>query len=228
VVSAPPVLLAHGFASSYYDNWERTGFTALLEDAGRTLIPFDFLGHGTAEKPHDPEAYTDMTGNLGDALPDDGAVVDAVGFSMGARCLLQLAARMPERFRRIVVGGVGANLFLSPDNLPLADAIERGDASKEEGQIKLFVQFSKGADKDPAALAAMLRRRADPVDVEELRRITCPTLVVLGELDHAGPADPLMDALPNATLVTLPNTEHFRTPKSIGFIDAALDFLNAP
>jgi hypothetical protein len=52
-------------------------------------------------------------------------------------------------------------------------------------------------------------------------------LVVLGDKDFAGPADPLVDALPDARLVTLRNVDHFATPKDFGFIDAALDFLGA-
>jgi pimeloyl-ACP methyl ester carboxylesterase len=229
VAGPPPILLAHGFASSFHDNWRRTGFADLLEDAGRTVIPFDFLGHGTAPKPHDPAAYADLPGNLAAALPIDGSVVDAVGFSMGGSTLLHLAGRMPERFRRIVVAGVGENLFALPDNERMTEAIERGSAPAEDGRAKLFVQFSKRAGNDPAALAALLRRpNQAPHDPDALARVTCPTLVIIGDQDHAGSAKPLVDALPDASLVVLRNTEHFGTPRSMGFIDAALDFLLAP
>ncbi len=51
--------------------------------------------------------------------------------------------------------------------------------------------------------------------------------VVFGDRDFAGPADPLVDALPDAKLVTLPGVDHFATPKDFRFIDAALDFLGA-
>ena len=52
-----------------------------------------------------------------------------------------------------------------------------------------------------------------------------PTLVVLGDRDFAGPADPLMAALPNARLKMLRNVDHHATPKDFGFLDAALSFL---
>ena len=52
-------------------------------------------------------------------------------------------------------------------------------------------------------------------------------LVILGDKDFAGPAEPLVDALPDARLVTLRNVDHFATPKDFGCIDAALDFLGA-
>jgi pimeloyl-ACP methyl ester carboxylesterase len=224
----PPVLLAHGFASSFHDNWRRTGFADLLEDAGRTVLPFDFLGHGTSPKPHDPAAYVDLVGNLAEALPADGSPVDAVGFSMGAGVLLELAARSPERFRRLVVAGVGENLFQPPETAEMAAAIERGSADPEQGRTKLFVQFATRDGNDPQALVALLRRpNPRRHDAETLARVTCPTLVIIGDRDHAGSPKPLVDALPDASLVVLRNTEHFGTPKSIGFIDAALDFLLA-
>jgi pimeloyl-ACP methyl ester carboxylesterase len=55
--------------------------------------------------------------------------------------------------------------------------------------------------------------------------VTCPTLVVLGDNDFAGPADPLVEALPDARLVVLPRTDHFATPKSFKFMEAALGFI---
>ena len=60
-----------------------------------------------------------------------------------------------------------------------------------------------------------------------LATVTCPTLVVIGDRDFAGPGEPLAEALPNATLRTLRNVDHFATPEAYGFIDAALAFLDA-
>jgi pimeloyl-ACP methyl ester carboxylesterase len=61
----------------------------------------------------------------------------------------------------------------------------------------------------------------------DLDAVTMPVLVVIGDRDFAGPADPLVAALPDATAVVLRNTDHFATPESFGFIDATLDFLGA-
>ena len=72
---------------------------------------------------------------------------------------------------------------------------------------------------------ADLIARTRPTD-EGLARITCPVLVVLGDSDFAGPADPLLDRLPNAELVTLRGVDHFGTPKAFAFLDAALPFLD--
>ena len=47
----------------------------------------DLLGHGTAPKPHEPDAYADLTPRVVEALPD--RPVDAIGFSLGAHTLLR-------------------------------------------------------------------------------------------------------------------------------------------
>jgi pimeloyl-ACP methyl ester carboxylesterase len=224
-VTLPRVLLAHGFLSSFELNWRETGFADLLQDMGREIVPFDFPGHGTADKPHDPEAYADLPGVLDAAVPHD-EVIDAVGFSMGAVQLLHLATRRPERFRRLVLSGIGENVFRSHDASSVADAIETGVEPEDNATAKFFVQSSLIPGNDPKALAACMRRMHAPLTEDDIAKVTFPVLVVLGDKDFAGPADRLMAALPNAQLVTLRNTEHFATPRAFGFFDAALDFLS--
>jgi pimeloyl-ACP methyl ester carboxylesterase len=73
----------------------------------------------------------------------------------------------------------------------------------------------------------MRRPHPLPLTDEALARITCPVLVVLGDQDFAGPADPLLERLPHARLVTLRGVDHFATPKNFGFIDAVLEFLES-
>jgi pimeloyl-ACP methyl ester carboxylesterase len=226
-VHRPLVLLVHGFASSFERNWREPGWVDLLADAGRDVLPLDLLGHGTADKPHDPAAYDNLEAGVAAVLPSD-SVVDAVGFSLGAQLLLRVAANRPERFGRLVVGGVGANLFATADAEPVAAAVERGEADPEDsGLARAFALFASGPGNDAAALAACLRRPQRPMEPSDLAGLTRPVLVVLGDRDFAGPADPLMEALPNARLVTLRGADHFGTPKDYRFLEAALDFLEA-
>jgi pimeloyl-ACP methyl ester carboxylesterase len=159
-------------------------------------------------------------------LPDEP--VDAIGFSLGARTLLVLASAHPERFRRLIVAGVGSNLFHHDDSAQLlADSlVDDSAAATPVGQY--FRSLAEQPGNDPQALAACLRRpHAPPVTVEGLGHISCPVLVVLGDRDFVGPADPLIDALTDVRLVTLRGVDHFATPKDFGFIDAGLDFLDA-
>jgi pimeloyl-ACP methyl ester carboxylesterase len=199
----------------------------LLTDAGRQVIPLDVLGHGSAEKPHDPAAYSRLESCVEAALPADG-VVDAIGFSMGAQLLLSVACHMPERFGRLVLGGVGANVFADNDPEDVARAIESGDGGADTASVaRAFAQFATAPGNDPAALAACMRGRRRHLNPAELAGLVCPVLLVLGDRDFVGRADELLDALPDARLVTLRGADHFGTAKDFRFLDAALDFLDA-
>ncbi len=219
-----PVVLVHGVGSSFVHGWRNDGWADLLTDSGREVIGVDLLGHGSAAAPHDPAAYAHLEQSIAAALPDQP--VDAIGFSLGAQLLLRLAAQSPERFGRLVVIGVGENLFRTDPATVLADAFERG-ADPEDLTAKLFVQVAESAGNDPLAIAACLRRPSEPYTAEEIGKVTCPTLVIIGDRDFAGPPDPLVDALPDAQLVVLPGIDHFRAPRDFGCIDAALEFIDA-
>ncbi len=221
-MSAPPVVLVHGFGTSYELTWVHNGWADLLADEGRTVIGVDLLGHGEAPKPHDPAAYADLGERVRNALPDEP--VDAVGFSLGAKTLLRCAAAAPDRFRRLVVAGVGANLFADTDHSAIVDAVRSGDHG-DNPALRYFADLAELPGNDREALAACMANGGGRIPAEELARVTCPVLVVLGDQDFAGPADPLVEALPDATHVPLARTDHAKTPKSFGFIDAALDFL---
>jgi pimeloyl-ACP methyl ester carboxylesterase len=227
VSAGPPVLLLHGWGSTFAKTWVDTGVSALFEDAGRTVIGVDLLGHGDAPKPHEPEAYSDLTRRVVDALPSD-TLVDAVGFSLGAVTLLELACREPDRFSRLVLAGVGRNLFeRDQEGTSRILAALAGDAPESDVRSFAFAHYANQPGNDPLALAAVLTRSAPPMTAARLASITCPALVVIGDKDFAGPGDPLVEALPNAKLITLRNTDHFATPESFAFIDAMLDFLGA-
>ncbi len=221
----PPVVLVHGFATSADRTWRDNGWIDLLSDAGRQVIAPDLLGHGTSDKPHDPAAYNQMEDDVLARFPEEP--VDAIGFSLGARVLLDLASRFPERFNRLVVAGVGANLFRNDDPDAIAQAI-LGEGPVDNPVAQYFRQLARDPDSDPDALVASLRRDGHRALTDEgLAAITCPVLVVLGDRDFAGPADPLVERLSNVKVVTLAGVDHFATPKQFSFIDAALDFIGA-
>jgi pimeloyl-ACP methyl ester carboxylesterase len=219
-----PVVLVHGFATSSARTWGDNGWLDLLADVGRHPVPIDLLGHGTAERPHDPAAYDAMEALVEEQLP--AGPVDAIGFSLGARVLLTLACDHPERFSRLVLTGVGANLLRSESSDLVLRAIE-GDGDPTNPVVQYFAGLAQHPEVDPAALAACLRSPRPPLTPERLAAVQVPVLVILGDKDFAGPAEPLVDALPNAQFVTLRNVDHFATPKDFGCIDAALDFLGA-
>jgi pimeloyl-ACP methyl ester carboxylesterase len=221
---APPVLLLHGFATSAQRTWGDNGWIDLLQDVGRDVLAVDLLGHGEADKPHDPAAYAQLESLVVDQLP--GEPVDAIGFSMGARVLLTLAAEDVGRFNRIVVAGVGANLFRRDHSDMIEKAIADGPAD-DNPAAQYFAGLARQPGNDPEALVACMRSPRPALDDGRLSKVTCPVLVVLGDKDFAGPADPLVEALPDAKLLSLSGLDHFATPKDFRFLDAALEFVGA-
>jgi pimeloyl-ACP methyl ester carboxylesterase len=222
----PAVVLVHGFASSFAHGWEHNGWTDLLADAGRKVVRVDLPGHGASPPTTDPAAFADVQETLAEVIAPH-APVDAIGFSTGARLLLGLAAEEPGRLRKLVVIGVGDNLFGVEDREPLARALESGEeVAAEDIGVQLFVRLARTAGNDPRTLAAFLRRPDRPLTEDDLARVTCPVLVVLGDRDFSGPADRLAGALPDAELVTLRNVDHFAAPRDFNCINRSLAFID--
>jgi pimeloyl-ACP methyl ester carboxylesterase len=201
------LVLLHGFGSSFDHNWQQTGWVDILADFGVTVPPIDLPAHGSSPPFTDPADYGDADEAVRNALPADGPVA-GVGFSAGAELLLRLAVAEPERFDRIVLLGLGDNAFESGDPAALVSALESSD-EPEDVRARTFRRLARSAGNDP----------------EDLLRISCPVLVVLGDRDWVGPADRLMAALPSASLVSLSGVDHFATPSDFGAIDATVKFL---
>lgn len=225
---SPPVLLVHGWGGSFDSTWRASGLVDLLADAGRRTIGVDLLGHGGAPKPHDPEAYGDLGERVLAAIADEDSV-DAIGFSLGALTLLDVAARHPERFSRLVLAGIGRNAVedQDPESRSKLLAALDGTDPEPDNLARLFVQYADQPGNDRTALTCVLRRERRPFDPATLGRVTARCLVVIGDRDFAGPGDPLVEMLPAAELVTLRGVDHFATTENFGFFDAALEFLGA-
>jgi len=216
----------HGLGGSAATTWQSNGWMDLIADAGRPAVGIDLLGHGTAQKPHEPEAYAHMHQQVLDQLGD--VPVDAIGFSLGARILLQCAIEAPERFARLVLTGVGTNLFEArgDHHQKIAAAIE-GKADPTDPFSRYFTDLANDPDGDPDALRAMLKSPMSRLTPDDLSAVTMPVLVLLGDNDFAGPADPLVDALPNVSFSELKRCDHFATPRSMQCLDEALAFVDA-
>lgn len=227
-----PVVMVHGWGGSFEATWQRSGFTALVEDSGKPVIGVDLLGHGDAPKPHDSAAYADLTERIVDALPDEP--VDAIGFSLGAITLLRLAVREPGRFNRLVLAGIGRNVFERDTDATqrivdgLRHTIAGGDLGDLDQPVRLFVQYAQQPGNDLEALTAVMERAAgSEITTDDLAAVSCPVLIVVGSDDFVHPADELAAAFPDGTCVTLRNVDHFATPEAFGFFDAALEFVDA-
>jgi len=221
----PPVVLLHGFATSSERTWRDTGWVDILADEGRQAHPIDVLGHGDAPKPADPQAYDNLDEWVFERFPE--GQVDAIGFSMGGHILLTLASSHPERFRRIVLTGVGNNVFEEqPEHSQMIREAIQGNPQSDNPVAQHFSFLADSPEVDRAALSAFLQRQRNPFVPADLQTIVAPTLVILGDQDFVGPAEPLAEALPNSELLILAGVDHFATPKQFGCIDAAVRWLS--
>ncbi len=228
------VVLIHGFASNRNENWRRMGWLGAFERRHIRAIAFDLPGHGESDKPHDPAVYTTEALiahvlGIADALAVRAPVL--MGYSMGARLALAAAAAQPDRFDRLILGGVGALLLTSlTTGNPMAEAMEAADPDTIANPlVRSFRRFADEQGADRQALAACARAHRDRMTESILRSLRLPTLVVAGSRDMlAGSPEELAALIPNGRGVTLPGCDHFSTIAHALFKAAVFDFLEEP
>lgn len=230
-----PIVLVHGFASSFARNWRGPGWVEFLTWHGYQVIGLDVRGHGASEKLYDPQAYdsepfsTDVL-RLLDHLHI--AQADLMGYSMGCGIVLYLAAFHGARVRKVIVGGIGDALLGAPSAVQpdvVAAALESDDpASITDPVARLFRLFAARNGNDLKALAAVMRRPREHGNTEAFRQLPQPVLIVLGSKDHiAGSAAQLAHTIPHAQLVVIPDRDHMTTVGDARYKEAVLKFLTA-
>jgi len=227
-----PILLIHGFGSSGKINWIDTGWVQTLTEAGYEAITFDNRGHGTSRKLYDTSLYFahDMAGDALRLLDHLGiARCPVIGYSMGARIAAYLCLNHPDRVSVAIFGGMGRNLITGlEDSEEIITALTAESLEQVTGrtgrQFRIFADHNKA---DRAALAACMVNSREPMSEADVRRITTPILVAVGETDDmAGSADELQQLLPNAEAFTIPRRDHMRATGDPAFKRATLDFLS--
>jgi pimeloyl-ACP methyl ester carboxylesterase len=224
IMTTPPtsLILIHGFASSFEHNWRRTGWVDILADFGCDVPAIDLPGHGSSIRSSSPVAYEDVEGQLFDMIPRSPAIC-AVGFSVGANLLLRMAIAHPDAFAKIALLGIGDMIFESDDPSRMVQALI-GPEEPEDIQARLFRGMASSSGNDPYALAAFLQRSQHPLQEDQLSKVKCPVLVVLGDRDMSKSADRLVAALPSATFTSLAGVDHFATTSDFAAIDAVMRF----
>jgi len=229
--SGPPVVLVHGFASNARVNWLDTGWIDRLTAAGYRAVALDNRGHGGSVKLHDPEGYRleKMAGDV-EALIDhlDLARVSAIGYSMGARILIDFAVHRSDRLHRLVLGGIGGAMAKGDlDREPIAAALLAPSIDEVTDPVgRGYREFADRTRSDREALAACIRGYGRPVDAAEAGRIDVPTLVAVGSKDAvAGSAAELAAMIPGAEVLDIPNRDHMRATGDKVFKEGTTAFL---
>lgn len=223
---AKTVLLLHGWGGSFDSTFGTTELVDQLRAENFSVLEIDLPGHGSGSSSYKAEDYKDLAALVEKQLPE--APLVALGFSLGAKVLLELCVRHPTRFQRVVLGGLGDNVF-KPEKLgaEVADALEAGvNADTPAGVIGL-VEYSKVSKSDPLALAAVLRRPPNPTFTKEkLSAVVCPVYVINGWEDGvARPENELLSSISKCSLYVIPETNHFNLTGNKFFIDTAVSFL---
>ncbi len=227
--AGPPVVLVHGFASEYQLNWVGTRWQETLVNAGYRVVGLDCRGHGSSDKPHDPDAYS-LAVMAEDVrrLLDEVHVTDAryIGYSMGARIGLQAVVAFPDRILRAVLGGLGSGGAVGEAE-SIARALRGGEP--ETPSALSFQRFASARSvNDLEALAACMEGLGHSAgfDLARLAAITTPILLAVGGRDEiAHNAAQLAAQIPTARLLLIPGRDHMGAVPARQFKDAALEFL---
>jgi len=228
-----PVVLVHGFASTKEINWAFPGWVSTLRRAGRRAIALDNRGHGQSTKLYRPADYT-IAAMASDvrALVDHLAIAraDFIGYSMGARICAFLAAHEAARVRAAVLAGVGLSLVtgrsISDTVAAALEAPALADVTDPIGRT--FRTFAEQTRSDLQALAACIRGSGDRLSRADAAAVRVPILIATGTADDvAGPARPLLELIPGAQVLDIPDRDHMRAVGDRVFKDGTLAFLDA-
>ncbi len=138
--AGPPLVLLHGFTGSAA-GWG--DIAASLAEHFR-VIAIDLLGHGDSDSPPDPERY-----RVEPAVADLAAVLDQLdagpvhllGYSMGGRLALHLAAARPERVRSLVLESASPGLADAAGRAARSASDAALAARLDDGGLEAFVDY---------------------------------------------------------------------------------------
>jgi len=234
--SGDALILVHGFAASSQENWGKAGWISMLTRANRRVVAIDLRGHGHSAKLYQPTDYS-LGSMAGDVLALTEHLQlkkpDLIGFSLGARVVLEALRTRGDRFLLGVLCGVGEALInprAERDPALLANAMEAAsiDAVGDD-MAKRFRMFAEAQGQDLKALAACARgfnAMARPWTREVLAGIKNETLVIAGSGDDlAGAPEPLAACFPNAKAKRIPGCGHMDCLTQPMFKAAVMDFL---
>lgn len=250
--AGPALVLLHGFTGS------AAGWAAHLPSfaAAHTTIAIDMLGHGGSDAPLEAARY-----GIERAAADVLAVLDrlaipraaVLGYSMGGRAALFLAAAAPERVTALILESASPGIadpseraVRRAQDADLADSIERDGVQAFVDRWERLPLFATQA-RLPAGVRAAVRAQrvahsahglasslrglgqgTQPPLFDRLPGVAMPALLIAGALDerYAALGREMSRAMPRARLVVVPDaghTVHLEEPEA--FQRAVLDFL---
>jgi len=241
--SGEPVLLLHGGLGSI------DMFAPVLPAfaKARTVIAVDLHGHGRTSLGDRAIRVQDMADDMAGILGHlDCDTVDVVGYSLGGGVALHLAARHPERVRRLVIISAGYSQDgFHPEMLPQQAQVSgaMADMMKDTPMYKSYIAVAPRPQDFPELLDRVGEFMRTPFDFEEdVKKIEAQTLLVFGDadmfrLEHVvqfykllGGAQQdagfMREHMARNRLAILPDVTHYETFMSPSMTAAVLPFIN--
>jgi 3-oxoadipate enol-lactonase len=251
--TGPGLVLVHGFGGAKEDFSDHIG--ALARD--HTVVTFDHRGHGESDKPADVAAYSFPRLEADVLQVADAAGVEhfrLLGHSMGGMVARGVALRNAARVDALVMMDTSSGPIPGFD----AELIEIGATTAlEQGKEALHALLDMAKTLDTPAYERLLRERPgyqefndrkwdalsevmwaalvraiayQPDDLQAMRGIECPVLVIVGEQDKPflKGSRAMADAIPGASLVVIPDAGHspqFENPQV--WFDTVTRFLSS-
>jgi pimeloyl-ACP methyl ester carboxylesterase len=236
-----PLLVLHG---AFMTIGAMGAFVPALAGA-RQVIAVELQGHGHTADVDRPLSYEQMADDVAALIVHLGIErADVFGYSMGGGVAFQLAMRHPGLVRKLVVAsasstsdGVHPEVWAGIEQI--TPELFEGTPWKEE-----YDRVAPNPDAFPTLVEKMKQLDLQPFawPPDEIRAISSPTMVVIGDSDGTTPEHATelfrlrgggvfgdLAGLPSARLAVLPGTTH------VGLIDRADwlapmigEFLDAP
>jgi pimeloyl-ACP methyl ester carboxylesterase len=208
--SGRPLILLHGYMGTGSHWLDRGPADALAAQGFRLVLP-DLRGHGNSAGSRAALAYPR------DVLAGDGLALiehlglgpgqyDLGGYSLGGRIVVRMLARGAQP-GRAVVAGQGLAKVSGPqgggETQRALTAIVDGVALDPGSTAAKIAQWVAQIGVDPRAMLHVFGSLV-PTPEDVLRRITVPTLVVIGDEDERSDADELAALLPAGRYARVP------------------------
>jgi pimeloyl-ACP methyl ester carboxylesterase len=232
-----PLVLVHGWGANAQRNWVDLGWVEALAPI-RRLILMDSRGHGRSD-PASSQAgygYAAMSEDVLYVMDELGiAKADLFGYSMGAFIGVSLLGHHRERFRSMILGGIGDETEQSAAicNL-IAASLRIDDAADIVDPVgrayRRYVDADPANDRQELAIAALeMWPDGHPLDLggEGLAEVDIPVLIVDGADDrpYVDTVGVLVEAIPGAELVTVPGVDHHSIVGDPRFMATVIEFL---
>jgi pimeloyl-ACP methyl ester carboxylesterase len=236
--SGKPVVLIHGAAVSFQNNYATFGWIEKLNESGLQVIGLDLRGHGKSGKPLDVESYG--TENLASdvlAVMDELELnqVSVVGYSLGSVVALHLVQAFPQRFSKAALVATGDGLLGFPPHTfsslsPLISDVLSRSEYPEDLPLHLAAYWNfvtaSGGSKEAISIAASANY--PPLSIDLASKIQLPILVVSGENDPVlGQGPRLANTLPKGTYIEIKRADHFNLAVMSEVKDVIADYISS-